>query len=560
MDLNRTILFSAIAVLSFYLYTQWLEFSNPKSAVETTLNSPSAVPSDIPQITNNSGDDVPTITNQNALVVPGNELPVEAGQKIKIETDLIVAEINLNGGSLDALRTKEELENLENPSVGYPLLKSTPYEKYLTQSGIIGTNGQFPNHKSIYKASNLDYKLADSANEIVVPITWQSETGQNFTKIFRFKRDSYVVGVEYQTTNSTTAQQDLYLYAQFLRSKPLNKKSGGMMAMPIFMGGTVYTPEDKYQKISFDDIEDENLIQEANSGWIGMLQHYFSGIWIPENSNSYEFYSRYQKAQNPEYVMGYKTLQPSSLVPSQTGTLKTSVYIGPKEQKRLKALEKKGVDGLALSVDYGWTTFLADPLFWTLSKIYAVVKNWGWAIIILTILIKLIFYPLSAASYRSMAKMKKLSPRIETLKERFADDKPQLQQAMMKLYKEEKINPAGGCLPMLVQMPVFMALYYVLLESVELRHAPFALWWQDLSAPDPYYVLPILMGLSMFLQQKLNPAPMEQMQKNIMMIMPLVLTFLFLTFPQGLVLYWVMNNILSMVQQWRINKVIVASE
>jgi len=562
MDTNRTILFAAISVLSFYLYSQWMDFKNPEkaidSAIEQTVQNNSAVPG-VPSISNDNG--VPGLSapaSNNTVNIPQSvESVAVVGDKVTVETDLIVAEINLTGGSIDNLRLKKEFEENDNPDVGYPLLKSTPLVKYISQSGVLGTNGEFPNHTSVYQTSQLAYELGD-ASELSIPLSWQSANGQRFTKTFVFKRDSYVVDVDFKTTNTTNAQQDLYLYGQFLRSRPLDAKKGSFLQLPSFMGGTIYTPEDKYKKISFDDIEDENLAIKTNSGWVGMLQHYFVGVWLPEKGNKYQFYSSYEGAQNPEYTIGYKTMEATRLVPTETASLSTSMFLGPKEQSRLKALEKEGVDGLALTVDYGWLTVISNPLFWVLDKINSVVKNWGWSIIILTILIKLAFYPLSAASYRSMAKMKKLAPRMETLKERFADDKPQLQQQMMKLYKEEKVNPAGGCLPMLIQIPVFIALYYVLLESVELRHAPFALWWQDLSAPDPYYVLPVLMGLSMFLQQKLNPAPMEQMQKNIMMIMPLVLTFMFLTFPQGLVLYWVVNNILSIIQQWRINKTIGA--
>lgn len=557
MDTNRVIIIAAICLLSTYIYSQWMEFQNPNQlAVEQSNSMGTPNENGVPQLTSNSANGVPSVGQTN-VTIPTETVSITA-EKISVETDLIIAEINLKGGSIDSLRLKKELEKLDTPDIGYPLLKSSNNEKFISQSGLIGTNGKFPNHISQYKSALADYKLDAAKDELIVPIVWESPEGQLFIKTFRFKRDSYVVDVDYQVNNTTANQQDLYIYGQFLRSRPLDEKKGSFLQLPSFMGGTTYTPEDKYSKISFDDIEDENLAVNTRSGWVGMLQHYFVGVWIPETNNDYQFYSRYQRANNPEYTIGYKTTNPVTITPNQTATLKTSMFLGPKEQKRLKALEGKGIDGLALTVDYGWLTVISDPLFWVLDKINNLVKNWGWSIILLTMLIKLAFYPLSAASYRSMAKMKKLQPRMETLKERFADDKGQLQQAMMKLYKEEKVNPAGGCLPMLIQIPVFIALYYVLLESVEMRHAPFALWWQDLSAPDPYFVLPVLMGVSMFLQQKLNPAPMEQMQKTIMMIMPLVLTFLFITFPQGLVLYWVVNNCLAIVQQWRINKTIGA--
>ena len=287
-----------------------------------------------------------------------------------------------------------------------------------------------------------------------------------------------------------------------------------------------------------------------------MIQHYFVGAWMPANGSAKQFYTSVNRNQSvPTYRIGYKTKQANVIQAGQAGTIGTRVFLGPKEQKRLKRIqEEDNVHDLALTVDYGYLTLISDPLFRLLSFIHSLVGNWGWAIILLTVLIKAVFYPLSAASYKSMAGMKKLQPRITTLKERYKDDKPKFQQEMMALYKTEKINPAGGCLPILVQIPVFIGLYWALLESVETRQAPFALWLQDLSAPDPYFILPVLMGLSMWAQQKLNPAAMDDIQKKVMMIMPFALTFLFLNFPQGLVLYWVVNNILSMAQQWFINK------
>jgi YidC/Oxa1 family membrane protein insertase len=283
-----------------------------------------------------------------------------------------------------------------------------------------------------------------------------------------------------------------------------------------------------------------------------MLQHYFVSAWLPEGSSNYQIYSGAStNTSQPEYRIGFKHTDPVMIAPGQQGAIGTSLFVGPKEQKRLRKL---GVEGIVLTVDFGWLTPVADPLFWLLEKIHSVVKNWGWAIILLTMLVKLIFLPLSAASYKSMAKMKKLQPRLATLKERYGDDKQKFQQEMMKLYKTEKVNPAGGCLPILVQIPVFIALYWVLLESVELRQAEWILWFKDLSLPDPYYVLPIIMGVSMLAQQLLNPAPVDPIQKKIMTALPIVFTVFFLWFPAGLVLYWVVNNLLSIAQQYFITK------
>ena len=561
MDTHRILIIAGIGLLSFLLFEKWVAFNNPQEATPIEQTANANVPST--PTASSSGENVPGVAGANsqpssAVAVPLAENTVEStAQKIRVETDLFVAQINTKGGGIEDLRLKEQLKEATTPDIGFHLLKNIPTEKFISQSGLIGTTGKYPNHYTQYSAAVSDYVL--SGDSIEVPLVWTADNGQQFTKTFRFNKNSYVIDVDYQLSNQQGSNIDAYLYAQFERSRPLDEKKGSFLQLPSFMGGVIYTPEDKYRKVSFSDIEDEKLDVKTESGWVGMLQHYFVGVWMPEKNSDYTFYSNYEKQANPEYTIGYKTTKPLVLTPNQSGKLSTSMFVGPKEQSRLKQIQKgSGVDGLALTVDYGWLTVIADPLFWVLDKINSVVKNWGWSIILLTMLIKLAFYPLSAASYRSMAKMKKLQPRMETLKERFSDDKGQLQQAMMKLYKEEKVNPVGGCLPILIQIPVFIALYYVLLESVEIRHAPFALWWQDLTSPDPYFVLPILMGLSMLLQQKLNPAPMEQMQKNIMMVMPLVLTFLFITFPQGLVLYWVVNNCLSIVQQWRINKTINA--
>ena len=321
-----------------------------------------------------------------------------------------------------------------------------------------------------------------------------------------------------------------------------------------YTGGAIYTPNNYYEKIDFDDIRDGRAPLETDRGWVAMLQHYFVTAWLPAEIGAYEFYSRAR--EGGRFNLGYKTTQPVTIAPGAEGVLATRIYIGPKEQKRIKPL----AEGLVLTVDYGWLTVIATPIFWLLNWIHGVLGNWGWAIIVLTVLIKAVFYPLSAAGYKSMARMKKIQPRLKTLKERYGDDKQKFQQAMMEMYKKEKINPLGGCFPILIQIPVFIALYWVLLESVELRQAPFILWLRDLSSPDPYFVLPLIMGASMFAQQKLSPGSPDPMQQKIMMALPVVFTVFFLFFPAGLVLYWTVNNLLSIAQQWRINQVIAAGE
>ena len=350
-----------------------------------------------------------------------------------------------------------------------------------------------------------------------------------------------------------------YRYSQILRTQVAEPSSGfGFLGrLPSYKGGAIFTPEDKYQKIDFEDMYEANLARSTTSGWVAMLQHYFVGALLPSAGTGYEFYSNVTRRDSgPRYLIGYKTTEPTTVPAGGSQTLQAKMYIGPKETERLIKADNQ----LELTVDYGWLTPVSSPLFWVMTYINRVVNNWGVSIILLTLLVKLVFFPLSAASYKSMARMKKMQPRMQTLKERFGDDKQKFQAAMMEIYKKEKINPLGGCLPIVIQIPVFIALYWVLLESVELRQAPFALWIKDLSLQDPYYVLPILMGASMFGQQLLNPAPMDPMQQKIMMALPLVFTIFFLWFPSGLVLYWLVNNVLSIAQQWAITRKIQAAD
>ena len=499
--------------------------------------------SSVPQISSNTPADAVNLGLAEATPVTAN--------LIEVDTDLVRAFINPLGGVIERLELKDQPVSLEKADQGYPLLKNAGRDFYVAQDGLLSLKqGRAPNHTSPYVSPNDSYQLG-SSDELLVPLSWTSADGLKVQKTFRFKRDSHVVGVEYQINNVTKTDWVGYHYGQISRTPP-EQTGGSFGRLPSYTGAAYYTPEEKYTKVDFGDIEDQNLKLATTKTWAGMLEHYFVSVWLP-STESNSLYTGHNR-QAGQYRIGYQSSQASTIAAGTSGSVSSQLYVGPKEQSRLKKLEKQGFSGLNLTVDYGFLTFIADPLFVLLGWIHSIVGNWGWSIILLTVLIKAAFYPLSAASYKSMAGMKKLQPRIQTLKERYKDDRQKFQTEMMALYKQEKINPAGGCLPILIQIPVFIALYWVLLESVEIRQAPFALWWQDLSAPDPYYVLPILMGVSMYLMQKLNPAPMEDIQKKVMMILPFALTFLFLTFPQGLVLYWVVNNILSMAQQWYINK------
>jgi YidC/Oxa1 family membrane protein insertase len=348
--------------------------------------------------------------------------------------------------------------------------------------------------------------------------------------------------VENGSGKSWTARE----YRQLMRTEAVDT-NGESQFLYTYTGGAIYSPDKKFEKISLDDIANNQLSREVTGGWIAMLQHYFLASWVPPKDQANHFYTN--ALPDGRYVLGAYT-QPITVADGTRHTFTTSFVAGPKIQDKLAAV----APGLDLTVDYGWLTILAQPIFWLLTKIHSVLGNWGWSIIALTVLIKLAFYKLSEASYKSMANMRKMTPRIQALKDRYGDDKQRMNQAMMELYKKEKINPLGGCLPILVQIPVFIALYWVLLESVELRQAPFVLWIKDLSVKDPYFVLPLIMGVSMFIQQKLNPAPPDPMQAKIMMSLPFVFTIFFAFFPAGLVLYWVVNNILSITQQWVITR------
>ena len=564
MENQRTFLFIALMAIGAVLFQKWIDFTDPVQSQtadsSSVVEAQQGVPGDIPTIEQaniNTDQDIPVVDVNVAAKPQTSDLDqigaMTSGSYITVETDMIIAKINTAGGALESVKLKKEPVSLEKPDQGFPLLTKTANDIFITQDGLAATNKQAPSHRSEYNSDKTDYAL-NGADSIIVPLRWKADNGTEFVKTYRFRQGSYLIDVDYQIDNQSGSDWVGIHYGSLLRTA--DSDSGSSFGrLPSHTGPAYYTQEEKYDKITFDDMEDEALNQKTADGWVAMLQHYFVAAWVPEKGNK-AFDTRIKTLDGKKiYEIRYQSKDTTVVPAGQVGHVSSRLYIGSKEQRLLKAAEEQdGINGLALTVDYGFLTFIADPLFTVLSWIHNVIGNWGWSIILLTVLIKAVFYPLSAASYKSMAGMKKLQPRIKTLKERYKEDKPKFQAEMMALYKKEKINPAGGCLPILIQIPVFISLYWALLESVEIRLAPFALWWQDLSAPDPYYVLPVLMGLSMWAQQKLNPAPMDDIQKKVMAIMPIALTFLFLTFPQGLVLYWVVNNVLSMAQQWFINK------
>ena len=559
MDFQRLFLVGALVLVLTLLYQKWLMFeaetADPQRSaqIETTRGGEAVtleatakatdVPSAPPAVTEPANVSAPTPTLANRAPAANTR------QRVEVITDLLRAELDTYGGDLRVLDLITYPEKLGAPDVPFRLLTDSGPDLYWVQNGLLGSQSDLPNHHSEYTATNKRYVLAEGKDRVEVPLHIEKD-GVHYRKIYTFYRDSYYVDVRYEVQNNTNQEWRGYLYAQFVSTETSDDENTsflGLGRLPSFTGGAIYTPDEKYKKIGFDDMREQPLVQKTTSGWVAMLQHYFVGALLAEKESQYEFYSLVNgTGATTRYSMGYKHLAPLSVAAGRRGEMTARMFVGPKENKRLVEADRQ----LELAVDFGWLTPVSAPLFWLLTQIQRVVVNWGLSIVLLTALVKLVFFPLSAASYKSMAKMKKLGPRMKTLKERYGDDKQKFQQAMMEMYKKDKINPLGGCLPIVVQIPVFIALYWVLLESVELRQAPLALWIHDLSAPDPYYVLPILMGASMFVQQLLNPAPVDPMQANIMRILPIVFTLFFLWFPAGLVLYWLVNNLLSIAQQW----------
>ena len=539
MDNQRLVLFAVLAALILMLWSAWESEHRPAPVPVTKSETPAApgTPS------------VPAAPGSNApQAVPSAVAQLENGERIQVTTDLLQVEIDTLGGDLRQLDLRKHPVSADQPTKPFRLFTDQGKEVFVSQSGLIARDTQLPYHKTRYSAEATRYELATGQDALTVRLTWSGPDGLRVAKIYTFHRNDYRVDLNYEVTNAGRKPREVYLYAQFLRA---HVDAGyGLTTLPTYTGGVIYTAEKRYEKIDFEHIRNKQLARDAEGGWVAMLQHYFLGAWLPDAKDKIQFYSEAQSAN--QYVIGYKTLSPTLVAPGANATLSTHLYAGPKEHARLEKLS----EGMTLTVDYGWLTVIAAPLFWLLAWLHKLVGNWGWAIVLLTVLIKLVFYPLSRASYRSMAHMRKMQPRMAALKERHGDDKQKLNQAMMELYKTEKINPLGGCLPILIQIPVFIALYWVLLESVELRQAPWVLWIKDLSVEDPYYILPVIMGASMLAQQWLNPQPVDPLQQKLMYALPVVFTGMFLFFPSGLVLYWVVQNLLSIAQQWQINRAI----
>ncbi|NWG87878.1 MAG: membrane protein insertase YidC [Hydrogenophilaceae bacterium] len=540
MDTQRLIAFVVFSFSLLMLWEAWQDYNKPEQPA--TVAAQQAAPS------------------QAALPTPGQALQATAavaaaptggvakGARAQVKTDVLTAVIDTNGGDIRELVLTQYRQD-EDKTQPFKLFEERQGRNYFAQSGLVGKD--LPNHKTVFELVPGDYQLKPGQDVVKLSLRAQSG-GVELVKTYSFHRGSYVVEVEQTVRNVGQAPVEGFPYYQILRHG--QAPEGESAFMVTFTGPAVYTEAGKFQKVDFGKIAEgkAEYAKEAQDGWIGMVQHHFVSAWLTQSATDTarrEFYTR--ALGNDEYAAGM-ILPALQLAPGESRSVSTRLYAGPQEQDKLKEL----APGLDLVVDYGWLHVLAYPLFMLLSWLHKLVANWGVAIILLTVLIKMAFYPLSAASYKSMAQMRKLAPRLQSLKEKFGDDRQKLHEAMMKIYKEEKINPLGGCLPILVQIPVFIALYWVLLGAVELRQAPFALWITDLSAKDPYYVLPVVMAVTMFIQQKLSPTPPDPVQAKVMMFMPIVFSVFFFFFPAGLVLYWLVNNVLSILQQWRINTVI----
>ena len=548
MDIQRPILIVALAIVSYLLVLQWNQdygqpqLPPPTTATATALPNAQATPAPA---------DVPSANSQRNTAP--NTTVIAAGQAlIHVETDVLKLAIDPRGGDIVQLSLPAYPRSLEHRDIPFALFDNGTERTYAAQSGLVGDGPDArTSGRPTYSSAQTEYRLVEGENQLVVELSF-SEGGVNYTKRFTLKRGAYDVQVSHQITNESGKVWSGNQFAQIKRDASVDPSQTSATGMATYLGAALGTPGEPYKKVSMSDMDGKALQESVQGGWIAWLQHYFVTAWIPAHNDTNQISTR--KDSQGHYIIGF--VGPQLNVPSgSSAETSATLYAGPKEQGILKSLSP----GLELTVDYGVLWFIAQPIFWLLQVVQSLVGNWGWAIIILTVLIKLAFFPLSAASYRSMARMRTVAPKMQALKEQFGDDRQKLSQAMMELYRKEKINPLGGCLPLLVQMPVFLALYWVLLESVEMRQAPWLGWIADLSIKDPFFILPIIMGVTMFFQQTLNPAPQDPMQAKIMKLLPVIFTFFFLWFPAGLVLYWVVNNVLSIAQQWVITRQIEAA-
>ncbi|HSG02277.1 MAG TPA: membrane protein insertase YidC [Marinobacterium sp.] len=550
MDVQRVILIAALALMSYMLVLQWNQDYNTPAKVPTVASSSVSAyapsDSDLPAAAPSASGDIPA----NAEPIPAATIATDASL-ISVKTDTLELLIDPRGGDVIEAKLPQHLAVL-GESEPLTLLEQNASRTYVAQSGLVGKNGPDanPEGRPLYNSASRSYELGD-AEELSVDLQLDVN-GVSITKRFSFTRGSNAIKVDYLINNQSAENFETVLFGQLKRDRSADPSQQTDMGMQSYLGAVFSTTENSYQKVDFDDMDDKRFNATTADGWVAMSQHYFLSAWVPEPGQTYTYQTR---VLNGLYIAGF--LAPAvNVAPGQQATISSTLYAGPKDTDQLEQI----APDLDLTIDYGILWFIASPLYMLLKWIHGVVGNWGLAIIGVTLIVKLALFHLNAKAFKSMAKMRKFGPEMARLKELYGDDRQKMSQEMMKLYSKEKINPLGGCLPILAQMPIFISLYWVLLESVELRHAPFYGYIQDLSQMDPYFILPLLMGASMFVQQLLNPTPPDPMQAKIMKMLPIIFTFFFLWFPAGLVLYWVVNNVLSIAQQYIINKQIEAGD
>jgi YidC/Oxa1 family membrane protein insertase len=542
MDLQRIFLFLIFSFSLMLVWDGWQRHQHPEQQIQQSVpaNKELLKSQSVPSA---SLMQPATPGNKPASAVPSSSQQA-IGKSIRVKTDFLEAEISTVGGDITRLALLKHPDSLDKSKPLVLFARGRGTHNYYEQSGLIGKD--LPNHNSPYVSEQDQYELADSADQVRVILKPLKDSPLKVTKIITFHRSSYLINITFELENRGRVSVETNSYFQLIRDSVAPE--GSLRFLPTFTGAAVFTEKEKLKKVQFSDIDKGKLEypKRSDDGWIGILQHYFVAAWLPKEKTTREYFTH--KLDGGLYSVGV-VLPSLAIDPGQKVSTGSTLYAGPTE-----ANLDKIAPGLGLTVDYGWLTVIAVPLFWVMSLFHDWTHNWGVSIILLTFLIKLLFFPLSAASYRSMAKMRLVAPKLEKIKQQYADDREQLNRAMMELYKTEKINPLGGCLPVIIQIPVFIALYWSILSSVEMRNAPFFGWITDLSAADPYYILPLIMGASMIIQSRLNPKPPDPMQAKVMQIMPIVFSVMFFFFPAGLVLYSIVNNLLSIAQQWYITR------
>lgn len=548
MDVRRILLIAGLAVVSYLMIFQWSQdYSDAAAEPQAAANL--STTNDVPVASASSNSDVPAVDAASTDSAAGSAIPTTSvsGSVIEVHTDVFNLLIDLNGGDVVHASLPKYPKHASTPNQPFTILDDKQLT-YTAMSGLIGEDGIDNDGRATFKAAQQRYDLANGSDELVVTLNYAAGNGLVVDKVYTLTRGSYLINVRYDLRNTASESRSANFFGQVKRDRSDDPSKGGGIGMASYLGVALTTPDNRYKKIKFGDMEDETFRVSQQGGWIAFLQHYFESAWIPAEDQTHNYYAR--QLNNGFYYAGFQS-PTLTLAPGETASTGADLYVGPKVQERLEAISPN----LNLTVDYGWLWWAAQPLFHLLEFMHSLVGNWGWAIVLMTLAVKTVLYPLTASSYRSMAKMRKFAPKMTQLREQYGDDRQQLGQEMMKLYRKEKLNPMGGCLPILIQMPVFIALYWVLKESVELRQSPFIFWIEDLSIKDPFFVLPLLMGASMFLQMQMQQQPnMDPTQARIMKMMPVVFTFMFLMFPAGLTLYWFVNNVTTIVQQWIVNR------